>query len=538
MELASSYKPPDDLKKFLEEGPPPVYIGFGSIVVDDPNKFTQLIFQAVKMAGVRALVNKGWGGLGGGDTPDNIYMLEDTPHDWLFPRVDAVVHHGGAGTTAIGLKCGKPTMIVPFFGDQPFWGDMVANARAGAFECIPYKKLTAEKLAEGIKQCLTDEAKKNVAKIAEGIHKEGDGAANAVRSFHRSLPLRGEHSMRCSILDDRVAVWRLKDTSLRLSALAAELLVDGMKKLKWNNLRLIRHYEWNDFEGPGEPVTGIGGAVVGTVTEAAKGVGMVPVRMARDIKKREHHNKKKRRHKQKQQQQQQHDEHDGPDDDDDDPDDRAKSSSPLANADRRNAAQKHGRRAKVLHRADTNGSVLSADPHDHLVGELAHDAGHGLHKAGAAIIKAPMDLSLAVAQGFHNAPRLYGDDTVRRPPRVWGFHSGLRAGRDEFVHGIADGVTGLALHPYRGAKTGGLLGCVKGVGIGIGGFVLKDIAAVVAPVAYTLKGIHKELKKSSQPDAFIRKARIIQGKQDLRQLATGEGDGGGREKPRPGSTLR
>ena len=107
------------------------------------------------MAGVRALVSKGWGGIGGegDDLPENVFMLDNTPHDWLFPKVSAVVHHGGAGTTAIGLKCGKPTMIVPFFGDQPFWGAMVAQKKAGAHECIPYKKLTAERLAEGIKQC-------------------------------------------------------------------------------------------------------------------------------------------------------------------------------------------------------------------------------------------------------------------------------------------------------------------------------------------------------------------------------------------------
>ena len=76
-----------------------MYIGFGSIVVDDPDQFTKLIFEAIKKAGVRALVSKGWGGLGDeGSTPDNVYMLENTPHDWLFPRVSAVVHHGGAGT--------------------------------------------------------------------------------------------------------------------------------------------------------------------------------------------------------------------------------------------------------------------------------------------------------------------------------------------------------------------------------------------------------------------------------------------------------
>ena len=81
-----------------------------------------MIFTAVKKAGVRALVSKGWGGLGDGDVPENIHLLGNCPHDWLFKYVSCVVHHGGAGTSAIGIAMGKPTVIVPFFGDQPFWG--------------------------------------------------------------------------------------------------------------------------------------------------------------------------------------------------------------------------------------------------------------------------------------------------------------------------------------------------------------------------------------------------------------------------------
>lgn len=288
LDLASSFKPPQTLSDFLEAGDPPVYIGFGSIVVDDPNKFTTMIFEAVEKAGIRALVSKGWGGLGDeGNTPANVYMLENTPHDWLFPRVSAVVHHGGAGTTAIGLKCGKPTMIVPFFGDQPFWGAMVAKAGAGAKEPIPYKHLNVESLAEGIKQCLTPEARMNAEKLARDIDLEGDGAKNAVDSFHRHLPLQGKNSMRCSIIQDRVAVWELKKADLlQLSALAAELLVEK-KRLKWNELRLVRHREWNDFEGPGEPLTGGGAALVKSAGGIVKGVGGTPVRWAKRLRKRE-----------------------------------------------------------------------------------------------------------------------------------------------------------------------------------------------------------------------------------------------------------
>jgi sterol 3beta-glucosyltransferase len=89
---------------------------------------TRTIFTATKHANARALVSAGWGGLGGVDVPDHIFLLGNIPHDWLFERVAAVVHHGGAGTTAIGLKKGKPTAVVPFFGDQPFWGKQISSS--------------------------------------------------------------------------------------------------------------------------------------------------------------------------------------------------------------------------------------------------------------------------------------------------------------------------------------------------------------------------------------------------------------------------
>ena len=291
LDLASTFKPPAPLMDFLDSGEPPVYIGFGSIVVDDPDKFTALIFEAVTMTGVRALVSKGWGGLGDeGNTPENIFMLENTPHDWLFPKVQAVVHHGGAGTTAIGLKCGKPTMIVPFFGDQPFWGAAVAKAGAGA-KPIPYKHLTANNLAASIKELLTSEVRLNAEKIAKDIEEEGDGAVNAVKSFHRSLILRGEHSLRCSIFEDRVAVWELNNSYIRLSALAAEILVQK-RRIKWHDLKLLRHEQWNDFEGPGEPFTGAGAALVNSLSKAVQGVGRIPFRMSKTIKRHKRHERK------------------------------------------------------------------------------------------------------------------------------------------------------------------------------------------------------------------------------------------------------
>ena len=108
---------------------------------------------------------------------------------------------------------------------------------------------------------------------------------------------------------------------------------------------------------------------------------------------------------------------------------------------------------------------------------------------------------------------------MRKPRRISGIQSGLRAAGEEFVYGVYDGVSGLVTHPYQGAKKDGAKGFTKGIGKGIGGFVLKDLSAIFGPFGYTLKGIHKELIKGRQPTHFIRMARMIQGDQDLKNLS-------------------
>lgn len=502
-----------------------------------------MIFRAVSSAGVRALVSKGWGGIGGeDDAPENVFLLDNTPHDWLFPRVSAVVHHGGAGTTAIGLKCGKPTMIVPFFGDQPFWGAMVSKAKAGAHDCIPYKELSAERLADGIKQCMTKEAQQNVAEIAKSIEKEGDGAANAVASFHSSLPLSGECSMRCAILEDRAATWQLKDdekwkeNSVKLSSLAAEILVE-QKKLKWSDLRLARTYDWNDFDGPGEPISGVGGAVTGTVVETAHGIGSVPKNIMKSVKKHGRHEHKKRKLERKKKkaldkvahdpslpapsqgvqphQQSREDEDIGTADQAADTGEEGQSQQQQQEKEKEQE-QQTSKRPNAPTRHSTTLSTLTAPPGDPLPKEIMHTTGHGLHQAVSALARAPVDLSLALAQGFHNAPRLYGDDTVRRPLRITGWHSGLRAARQEFVYGIYDGWTGLWKLPAKGWRERGLGGAVKGVGMGAGGLLLKNISAFVGPVGFCAKGLHREVrrKRGDRPLGPVRRARILQGREE------------------------
>jgi hypothetical protein len=234
LSLASSYTPAADLQAFLDAGPPPVYIGFGSIVVDDPNAMTKLIFDAVKKTGQRALVSKGWGGFGADEMgiPEGVFMLGNVPHDWLFKRVSCVVHHGGAGTTAAGIALGRPTVVVPFFGDQPFWGSMVARAGAGP-PPVPYKTLTSDKLAAAIMKALEPASLERAAELAAKISAE-KGAEVGAASFHKQLRME---NLRCVLAPSRAAVWRVKRTDIRLSTFAATVLGnEGL--LDFNDLKL------------------------------------------------------------------------------------------------------------------------------------------------------------------------------------------------------------------------------------------------------------------------------------------------------------
>lgn len=219
---AGQYTPPSSLSHFLASGPTPVYIGFGSIVIDDPAALTALIFSAVRLTGIRAIVSKGWGSIGDPtDIPPDIFMLEDCPHDWLFERVSCVIHHGGAGTTATGIAAGKPTVVVPFFADQPFWGDVIHKAGAGP-RPIPFTNLTVEALAEAIRAALIPEVLENARMLGEMIRLE-NGKEEGVKSFHKHLPME---MMKCDLLPGKAAVWQLRKGKnlIRLSALAATAL--------------------------------------------------------------------------------------------------------------------------------------------------------------------------------------------------------------------------------------------------------------------------------------------------------------------------
>lgn len=218
------YRPPDDLFVFLQMGPAPIYIGFGSIVVDNPRELSDIVIGAIERTGQRAIISKGWSGLDTGalTVPDHIFLLGECPHNWLFQYVSCVVHHGGAGTTQTGLKFGCPTVVIPFFGDQPFWGSIIADLGVGPIP-VPYKELTIDRLADAIREALKPPLKRKAREISHRMSRES-GLDNAVSSFHRHLP---QARMRCALCPARPAVWKVKESRLVLSAFAMVVLVEA-----------------------------------------------------------------------------------------------------------------------------------------------------------------------------------------------------------------------------------------------------------------------------------------------------------------------
>ncbi|KAI7815881.1 hypothetical protein BC939DRAFT_488408 [Gamsiella multidivaricata] len=201
------WTPPEGLEEFLEADPDnkPVYIGFGSMVVSDPESMTKTIIDAVVKSGVRAIISKGWSDKlstqedgtvavvqnSHGDEkvyPDSVYMLKSVPHDWLFHRLAGVVHHGGAGTTAAGLRAGIPTVIKPYFGDQFFWAQRLEDAGVGVW-C---HDLTVKKLTAALETITKNEKMIRKAQtLGERIRAE-DGVGKAIQYFYHDL-LKGDY---------------------------------------------------------------------------------------------------------------------------------------------------------------------------------------------------------------------------------------------------------------------------------------------------------------------------------------------------------
>ncbi|MCJ1377145.1 hypothetical protein MMC17_000237, partial [Xylographa soralifera] len=545
LSLASDYTPTPDLQAFLDAGLPPVYIGFGSIVLDDPNAMTELIFEAVRKTGQRVLLSKGWGGMGADELriPDGVFMLGNVPHDWLFKHVSCVVHHGGAGTTAAGITASRPTLVVPFFGDQPFWGAMVARAGAGP-DPIPHKQLTADKLADAINFCLKSESLERAKELASKIAAER-GSEIGAQSFHQCLEV---DRLRCTLAPFRPAAWRIKRTQVRLSAFAACTLADA-DLMDFQDLKLFRPQEYYTDEGPWDPISGFATSLFGAISSMAMGVADLPSETLKALLIPFGSSRRQSQASVPTMARKSETSHIGerltpptsPEQSQTSlnvqeslarvwsPPNLSSPSTPTSNIGSSSMSdalqgqlspkQDDASRSRVRRRNESG----SGKDHDMLRQTGVHTS-KGFGRIVKAAVQSPMDLSVSITEGFHNAPKLWGDDTVRPQQQVNDFKSGAKAVGKEFAFGWYDGVTGLVTQPWKGAQKEGTSGFFKGIGKGIGGFVTKPGAALFGIPGYIMKGVHKEVQKlfGSNVQNYIIASRAAQGYEEWLQSSDAE----------------
>lgn len=535
LESASHYTPTPDLQDFLEAGPTPIYIGFGSIVLEDPNGMMELVFEAVRKTSQRAILSKGWGGMGAGidHMPSGIFMIGNVPHDWLFKHVSCVVHHGGAGTTASGIAAGRPTVVVPFFGDQAFWGAMIARAGAGP-DPIHHKQLTADKLADAINFCLRPESLERAKNLASKTAAER-GSDMGAQSFHQHLEI---DRLRCMLAPSRPATWRIKRSQIRLSAFAACTLANA-KLLDFHDLKLFRPQEYETDEGPWDPISGGAAACFRAFSGMAMGVAEFPSETLKPL----HIPIGSRQQSQESL-----------------PIIARRSKTSLVNERSTSAGQNPSLNAQEsLSRVGSlpsrsSSNIESSHISEGLGGQLnpkQEDAGRrrvrsrnepdsgkdrdmlrqtgvhtskGLGRIVKSSAKIPMDISVGLTKGFHNFPKLWGDDTVRPQEKISDFKSGVMAVGKEFGYGWYDGVTGLVTHPLNGARKDGAGGFLKGIGKGLGGFVTKPTAGFAGVLGHTMKGVHKEMQKlfGGNVQNYIIASRVAQGYEEWLQSSDTE----------------
>lgn len=179
--VGGHYAPPADLAHFLAAGPAPIYVGFGSMTGIDMPKMLEAVIAG--LGGRRAVFWPGWSSLGRAELPKNIFRIDATPHDWLFPQMAAVIHHGGSGTTHSAARSGKPSIVMPFAGDQPFWAERLY--RLGV---APPALATTRPDAIALAAACDFVEKKSVAARAAELGRriaQEDGLATAVAAINR-----------------------------------------------------------------------------------------------------------------------------------------------------------------------------------------------------------------------------------------------------------------------------------------------------------------------------------------------------------------
>lgn len=436
---------------------------------------------------------------------------------------------------------------------------MVARAGAGP-PPIAYKNLSSDALAKSISKALEPASIEKAKGMADKISSER-GSEVGAQSFHQQLDV---DKLRCQLCPARPAVWRIKRTDVRLSAFAATVLA-GEGLLDFKELKLYRPREYDTEEGPWDPITGGASALVGTLGSMAMGIADLPVAALKALKIHPEAQKSRRASK--------NDNVSGieltsPNSPAPDGQRRraesvkgelrktsptsSRGSSPAGeeqamalaignklashSAEESSRSSRSGSHGQILTPGSTSTQSQSSTPRTasqtpkkaptpsnpaekpQFDVESALSTTQGALRFASAGIKSPMDFTLNLARGFHNAPKLYHDETVRPPPKITDFSSGVRAASKEFGYGFYDGISGLVTQPLDGAKKEGFGGFVKGIGKGFGGVVLKPGAAIWGIPGYTSRGIYKELTShfGASVEGYIIAARTAQGYEDLR----------------------
>ncbi|KAJ5385716.1 hypothetical protein N7509_008257 [Penicillium cosmopolitanum] len=407
-----NYTPPSELDSFLQKGSPPVYIGFGSIVIEDPVAMTNMILEAVRSLGIRAIISRGWSKIGEASSNDQVLYLEDCPHEWLFQHVAAVVHHGGAGTTACGLRFGRTTTIIPFFGEYDssnpiFRPPTFASCGLGP-RPIPYRALTSQSLVKAIQFCLRPEAQSAAHDVASRMsHENGVGAA--VDSFHLNLPA----NMRCYALPSAPAVWQFKKSSkptIYLSKIAAEVLSDH-HRLKHSDLQpylvnpiFIRNRRW-------DPVTGLSSSLIGTSTDMLKATGDIVYKPYQELRR-----------------------------------------APKSQSELGVSTPSGSRSFSIASPVDTSSVTTSSGKKSsklRTTGVAIEGSVKSLGKVVGYWYKGMLiDMPLAVSEGLRAVPRLYGEE-VRDHGTIRDWRSGATFAGKNFVYGMTDGFSDIFAQPYR-----------------------------------------------------------------------------------------
>ncbi|WP_329417551.1 glycosyltransferase [Streptomyces sp. NBC_00704] len=173
---------PAALREFLDAGPPPVFVGLGSATVPDPRRLSAEIVRALRRAGLRGVIQRGWAGLAADG--DDMLTVDDVPHALLFPETAAVVHHCGAGTTAAGVRAGVPAVPVPIQFDEAFWaGRLVALGVAPA--ALPLRRLTADALTAALIRATRTPAHRERARALGTLVRAEDGTGPVLEAVGR-----------------------------------------------------------------------------------------------------------------------------------------------------------------------------------------------------------------------------------------------------------------------------------------------------------------------------------------------------------------